>query len=111
MTLPLFVVNTFDRPDQRHITIRKADGLLYYLHPELEQWKGMSVTTATPLEDFGVACHVELGILHGIAGGESTATYTDGRPRKWQGAERFSFVMNKRFLEFSNEALRAGDGI
>ncbi len=110
--MKLFIVNDYDRPDHRHITIQKADGLLYYLHPDLERWKGMNVTRPTPVEDFGIQCHVELGILHGVLVDElARATYRDGRPRRWQGPVRFSFVMNKHFLEFSEEALRAGDSI
>jgi hypothetical protein len=108
MNLPLFIVNDFDRPDHKHLTIRKEDGLLYYIHPELEKWKGMSVTTATPLEAFGITCHYEHDVLHGVLDGGPTATYRDGRPRRWQGQPRFSFTMNKRFQEFTNEALRAG---
>jgi hypothetical protein len=109
MSISLFIVNDFDRPDHKHLTIRKEDGLLYYVHPEMEKWKGMSVDRATPLEDFGVTCHVELGILHGILTDESSrATYRDGRPRRWQGPERFSFVMNKHFQDYKAEALRAG---
>ena len=108
MSLPLFIVNDFDRPNPQHITIRMADGLLHYIHPELEKWKGMDVTTAVPLKDFGITCNEELGILHGMRTHDSTATYRDGRPRQWQGPERFSFVMNKHFAAYKAEALRAG---
>jgi len=108
MSLPLFIVNDFDRPSPKHITIRKEDGLLYYVHPELEKWKGMSVTTAVPLEIFGIECHEELGILHGVQARPSNATYRDTRPREWQGPERFSFVTNKHFAAYKAEALRAG---
>ena len=110
MSLPLFIVNDFDRPDHRHLTIRNEDGLLYYIHPELEKWKGMSVTTATPLEAFGIMHTIEGDLITGELLHPSVATYRDGRPRKWQGPIKFSFIMNKRFNEYI-KALRAGEQI
>lgn len=89
--MKLFIVNETDRPYERHIAEQRSDGLLYYLHPDLKDWKGMTAERATPLEDFSVYCKVTDGILHGHREGESRAEYSTGEHRPWQGSDTFSF--------------------
>jgi len=105
--MKFFIVNTYDRPDQKHITILKGDGLLYYIHPELEKWKGMNVASPTPIESFGIEWEIGGDLFTGKLVRESTATYHTGAVRKWQGLSSFSFIMNKHFED--PKALRAGD--
>jgi len=91
-----FIVNTTDRPSEDHLAERRADGKFYYVHPRLKNIKahwGMTPHAPTPIEAFGL----RVMLLHGMLYGESdpqlekTAAYSDGRPRKWQGARSFEF--------------------
>lgn len=87
-----YIVNGFDRPCERLIAERRADGLLYYVHPELRDQKsyhGMSAEEAVPVADFGIQLSIEDGILQGIQTCDSRAIYPDGRARRWQGSSRF----------------------
>lgn len=87
-----YIVNGFDRPCERLIAERRADGLLYYVHPELRDQKsyhGMSAEESVPVADFGIQLSIEDGMLHGIQIYDSRAIYPDGRGRRWQGSSRF----------------------
>jgi len=89
----LYIVNHTDRPSEDHIAEKREDGF-YYIHPKLRKVKiyhAMQPTNPTPLKDFGVYVEVELGRLSGRLFGGSVAKYIDGRPRKWQGENTFSF--------------------
>jgi hypothetical protein len=89
-----FIVNDFDRPDEERIAGKGPDGKFYYIHPSLRDVKlyhGMTPTNPTPLEDFGIRWMVDAGKFVGMLIDECRAAYRDGRPRKWQGVERFSF--------------------
>ena len=89
-----FIVNRYDRPSEEHIAERRENGYLYYVHPslrnEIRYW-AMNPDDPTPIEDFGVRILIEGGKLHGKLIDPSRATYLDGRQRKWQGSEEFSF--------------------
>ena len=94
--MKLFIVNDFDRPDERHIAEQRPDGKFYYVHPDLRDIKdywGMTPDRPTPLEDFGIRTISRLGVLTGALTDRSIATYRDGRPRKWQGSSPFSFPL------------------
>lgn len=89
-----FIVNDFDRPDEERIAGKGKDGKFYYIHPSLRDIKlyhGMRPNNPTPLEDFGIRWMVDAGKFVGMLIDECRATYQDGKPRKWQGAEQFSF--------------------
>jgi hypothetical protein len=89
-----FIVNVHDRPSAKHIAERRADGKFYYVHPALRNEKrywGMNPEKPTPLEDFGIRWLIEEGRFHGKRIDPSRATYYDGRLRKWQDDDEFSF--------------------
>lgn len=89
-----YIVNCVDRPCERHIAEMRADGLLYYIHPDLanaEHYAGMGNRGATPLGEFGVTFQITGGKFIGEKVTESTATYPDGKPRDWQGMNQFFF--------------------
>ena len=91
-----FVVNTYDRPSEEHIAQKRADGKFYYVHPRLKNVKlywGMTPENPTPIEAFGLRIALMDGMLYGATDPRlpKTAAYSDGRPRKWQGAKSFEF--------------------
>lgn len=89
-----FIVNDFDRPDEERIAGKGVDGKFYYIHPVLQMVKtywGMTPENPTPLELFGISIAVIGGEFRGCCNNESTATYPDGSPRRWQGQSLFSF--------------------
>lgn len=89
-----FIVNRYDRPSEEHIAERRENGYLYYIHPSLRNEKrywAMNPDDPTPLKDFGVRILIEGGNVHGKLIDPSRATYLDGRARKWQGSDEFSF--------------------
>ena len=90
--MKLYIVNRVDRPDARHVA-RERGGKLYYVHPDLRNVKtyhGMSMQDATPLEDFGVLYAVRNGKITAEQLTFSGATYSDGKPRQWQGEKFFT---------------------
>lgn len=90
-----YIVNTFDRPYPNHVA-QCRDGKLYYIHPELRDnklYKGMDAGEATRVANFGVVLRQTEQGLHGSLEFPSTATYSDGRPRQWQGPKEW-------FIEF-----------
>jgi hypothetical protein len=102
-----YIVNAFDRPCERLIARKVTDQetgyeLLEYLHPDLRNHGRMAFdeTEAVPVEDFGV--EVELvknpkgdWLLIGTPNMKaSKATYSDGRPRRWQGNYAFAIHLN-----------------
>lgn len=90
-----YIVNDFERPAEKFVTELADDGKLYYIHPELRvKWsgKGLSAEEATSLEDFGIHTTIKDGVIHGQFLTESIAGYRDGKPRRWQGDLRFSFL-------------------
>ena len=91
-----FIVNTYDRPDERHIAIKRDDGKFYYVHPDLRDNKtyhGMTPSNPTPLEDFGIEWAEEEDMLFGTLCRKPTATYQDGRIRYWQDKPHFHFPL------------------
>lgn len=89
-----FIVNDHDRPSEHHLAERRADGKFYYVHPDLwdvKAFHGMTPTSPTPVKEFGITVEIRHGLLRGDNEFDSRATYRDGRPRRWQGARRFSF--------------------
>ena len=99
-------MNSSDRPSEEHIAERRKDGKHYYIHPTLrdkKQFHGMTPSHPTPLESFGLLVDVKGGVFVGVRHGESIATYADGRPRRWQGSQRFSF-----YLQNADVLLRGG---
>lgn len=92
--MKLYIANTFDRPDERHIAEKRLDGRFYYIHPTLcdePVYWGMTPNNPTPLEEFGIDVAVDDGILEGRLVRESEATYDTGEERRWQGGSPFSF--------------------
>lgn len=91
-----YIVNEYDRPDGERIAEKRENGKFYYMHPSLrnvKQFHGMTPTNPTPIEDFGIVWSVVDGVFHGKLTNPSIATYKDGKPRRWQGWEEFSFKL------------------
>jgi hypothetical protein len=91
-----YIVNDCDRPEPRLIA-EKIDGKLWYLNNEIrERFPAMPMERATPLEDFGFDLWIENGRLFGKPARESTAKYSDGKPRRWQGEVIFIINLNEK---------------
>jgi hypothetical protein len=97
MKLKLYIVNSLDRPDERHLAAwYPPSGRLRYIHPDLadrQEYFDMPATPdATPAERFGLEFRVLGDLLQGARTYPSIATYrNDGRPRFWRGEVSFSF--------------------
>jgi len=105
-----YIVNTYDRPSEDYIAEKRSDGKFYYVHPRLKNVKmywGMTPEQPTPIEDFGIRVAQLDGMLYGARDPEmpKTAAYSDGRPRKWQGAGIFEF----RYSPQPSLAVSGGD--
>lgn len=90
-----YIVNDFDRPDERYIAQRRENGKFYYVHPSLigdKRYHGMTPDRPTPIEDFGIVVEIGGGFFRGRVINSSGATYRDGRPRQWQGEKQFKFT-------------------
>ena len=92
-----FIVNKFDRPCEDLIAFKQPDGRLAYAVdlPRLSGCDGMDARRATPLEDFGLDIDIQNGWLIGRVVRESTARYSDGSTRPWQGSHEFSILLRK----------------
>jgi hypothetical protein len=91
-----YIVNEADRPDHERLAERQPDGTLNYVHPDLrdvECYHGMPMTSATPIEDFGVFIQIQNGTLRGHQLTHSCVKYADGRIRPWQGPASFEFIL------------------
>jgi hypothetical protein len=102
-----FIVNDHDRPWAVSLAERREDGKFYYAHPMLrddKRYHGMTPTSPTPIEAFGIRIALMDGMLYGATDPRLpvTASYSDGRPRKWQGGRSFEF----RFQNADVEARR-----
>lgn len=91
MNKPRFViVNTCDAPCWYHVA-EWIEGIGYcYMARSLPKWKhlktfdGMHPSRPTDVQDFGLAIQVHNGQAVFVIVGESSATYEDGKPRRWQ---------------------------
>lgn len=92
-----YIVNCFDRPEERLLAEKRSDGKFYYIHPDMrddKQYWGMNPDNPTAVEAFGLMVDVKAGVLVGASDGSLvSAVYEDGRPRKWQGSTFFSFYV------------------
>jgi hypothetical protein len=91
--MKLRIVNSMDRPCPRLVAEERADGLLYYIHPDIrdnKSYHGMSAAEATPLEHFGFEVEVHPGFILCVQVRKSTATYPSGASREWQGNSYFT---------------------
>lgn len=91
-----FIVNDFDKPCERFVAEKRADGKYYYVHPDLcdiKVYHGMTPDDPTPLDDFGIEWTVDDGQLFGTLTRKPTATYHDGRTRYWQDQSSFHFKL------------------
>jgi hypothetical protein len=84
------IINTCDAPCRRHVC-QWIDGLGYCymareLEPHLKRYDGMKPSMPTPIEAFGFSVESSHREARFIRVGPSTATYEDGKPRKWQDA-------------------------
>jgi hypothetical protein len=95
----LFIINDADCPEAACIARKSSkNGKFYYIHPKLRAIKdyyGMTPTRPTPIKDFGVRMVIEANpeggsTLKFTVDQASTATYRDGKPRRWQGTTSFS---------------------
>lgn len=92
-----FIVNSFDRPCEDMIAFKQPDGRLAYAvdTPRLRGYDGMDARHATPLEAFGLEVRIQNGRLVGRIARESTARYSDGSTRPWQGSREFDVLLRK----------------
>lgn len=84
----LYIVNSVDRPDPRHVA-HLFRGKLRYIAIE---WEPMDFTkSATLLADFGFEFkRTAEGLVCMLPpGAKSKAKYPDGTRREWQGAQAF----------------------
>lgn len=100
----LFIVNEIDRPDERHVVQRIGPNQYKYIHPDLENWRMMERDDgATSLADFGIewVFFERNGVTHISCWVRtfSKATYKDGKPRHWQGSERFYLPYTKPIVQ------------
>lgn len=92
-----YIINSFDRPCEGMIAFKQPDGRLAYAvdTPRLRGHDGMDARRATPLEAFGLEVRIQNDRLVGRIVRESTACYSDGSPRPWQGSNEFSVLLRK----------------
>jgi hypothetical protein len=87
-----YIVNSFDRPYER-LVAAEHEGKLYYLQrqvePSLKRHDGMSMSEATPIEDFGFKVTEEEEGVRFEQVRESSAKYHDMSVRPWQGVASF----------------------
>lgn len=99
--MELYIIDDWDRPHEITIARKsKKNGKFYYIHHSLrnvKQHHGMTPDRPTKLEAFGIDWTISNGILTGNLVNTSTATYRDGRPRKWQGLESFTFSLGAKY--------------
>lgn len=92
--LEFYIVNDVDRPCPEHVAQRRGDRI-HYIHRDLRDREayseGFPLDRATPLGDFGIEVVADgpSGIAKFVLRRNCTATYADGRPRKWQGRTMF----------------------
>lgn len=91
----LVIVNELDRPCVQLIAHIKANGRVGYLNNDVKSRISGDYDaerTMTTLEQFGFDFNYnqDLKDFEYFKSKESTATYSDGRPRKWQGKEKFT---------------------
>ena len=90
-----YIVNDCDRPHESMIA-EMVRGGLWYLDPDKRnKYPAMSLREATPVSSFGVILEEKDGVLRGGLLLDSVATYRDGRPRRWQGSERFEIKLTR----------------
>lgn len=85
-----YILNDVDRPDARHV-IQIVDDHAEYLHEDLRDWGDLRLPneSSSDLELFGFDVAIVGGFAHFTQVKESSATYQDGKPRKWQGNKEF----------------------
>lgn len=90
-----YIVNEFDRPYKRLVTIKIGD-LYYYSDPILrKEYGGLSADHPTSLKEFGFeALELEYQVNFKRIR-DSTAKYKDGTLRPWQGEDEFSLLLEK----------------
>ena len=80
------IINHVDYPGPR-LVVQWVSGIGYcYLHRALKSYDGMIGPEATDVRDFGLDYVEDLDstVTFTVTDRASTATYTDGRPRRWQ---------------------------
>lgn len=93
-TPQLYILDDHDQPCAKLLVHRMSDGTFRYCHPQMrnvKQYHGMTPTSPTPIQDFGVYIKYEKGTIYGELQQPSIATYRDGKPRRWQGEQSFQF--------------------
>lgn len=99
MKTEFYILNDFDRPEDEMLVYRKTNGCFRYAHPKHRRnklYQNMTSRNATPVSDFGICIEIKGDTVTGMLTGKSVATYRDGRQRKWQGHESFSFKFSKK---------------
>lgn len=85
-----FIVNDVDKPYPRLVAYETHEGKLNYFDRTLKGYDVLPKDRATPIEQFGFVVTVGQNVVFFEKSYEETAEYRDGRPRKWQGDDRFS---------------------
>ena len=99
MKTEFYILNDHDRPEAEMLVYRKTNGCFRYAHPKHRRnklYQNMTSRSATPVENFGIEISIVGDRVTGAVTSQSIATYSDGRPRKWQGHESFSFQFSKK---------------
>lgn len=91
------ILNEFDAPCPGNIAVETRKGFKY-IHPDLSDFGLIEDSGVgkhlTPVHEFGIELTISGKTVTGKRVGESTAQYSDGAPRRWQGEEDFSFEAN-----------------
>jgi hypothetical protein len=85
-----YIVNDFDKPDERHVAQVVEVGKAQYLHEDLRGFGSLQVDPkwSSTMEAFGFDVDILNGIAHFSLVRDSIATYNDGKPRQWQGRKK-----------------------
>lgn len=91
--MKFFIINDFDRPHEKLVMAEYGD-CLRYIHAENKECAPLyKPKDATPIEEFGFDVFVSDNVVKFKKARESTATYRDGRPRRWQGSLEFEITL------------------
>jgi len=104
-----YIVNDFDRPERKLITL-KIDDLLYYVHPALQKNYNFGLemqVNSTPIENFGLNIYSDSYEIFFEQVESTKAIYSNGEPRVWQGEFSFSipieWVKNTEKIALKNK--------
>lgn len=102
-----YILNNVDRPDPKHVVQSISETELVYISEELKGWEDRFgnfsfCSETTNLTQFGFAIEIIDDKAVFIKTKPSTAKYSNGSRRLWQGEDKFVLRL-KPLLEDCNE--------